>query len=242
MQLGSFNNALTFSFFSRSIFGRPDYPISKNRTPTLVPYPCSFAVALMSVFSYSIFLVSPGKSSGLLFYDMEFNLDHSLEILERTPNVLEALLDGLSEVWTHQNEGGESWSAFDVLGHLIHGEKTDWIPRMQHILHHGDRLAFAPFDRFAQFEESKGQTLRQLLQEFTRLRQENLCTLKNTKLDERALNFEGLHPALGKVTLRQLLATWAVHDLGHIHQITRVMAKQYQSEVGPWIAYLGVLK
>lgn len=155
--------------------------------------------------------------------------------------MLETLLNGLSEAWTQQNEGEASWTAFDVLGHLIHGEKTDWIPRMKHILEHGDSQAFAPFDRFAQFQESKDKTLAQRLQEFTQLRQANLRILKDQPLDEQALNRTGLHPALGTITLRQLLATWTVHDLGHIHQITRVMAKQYHSEVGPWIAYLGVL-
>ena len=173
---------------------------------------------------------------------MNFSLKYSLEILERTPKVLSTLLSGLSDEWTMQNEGEESWSPFDVLGHLIHGEKTDWIPRMRHILELGTSEPFAPFDRFAQFEESKGKTLSMLLDEFTRLRQENLRISNNTPLDEDALEKKGIHPAFGEVTLRQMLATWTVHDLGHIAQISRVMAKQYSLEVGPWIAYLGVLK
>ena len=173
---------------------------------------------------------------------MNFSLKYSLEILERTPKVLSTLLSGLSDEWTMQNEGEESWSPFDVLGHLIHGEKTDWIPRMRHILELGTSEPFAPFDRFAQFEESKGKTLSMLSDEFTRLRQENLRIFNNTPLDEDALEKKGIHPAFGEVTLRQMLATWTVHDLGHIAQISRVMAKQYSLEVGPWIAYLGVLK
>ncbi|MBI1225481.1 MAG: DUF664 domain-containing protein [Bacteroidetes bacterium] len=172
---------------------------------------------------------------------MKFSLEKSLEILERTPAVLQVLLSGLSDDWVMQNEGADTWSPFDVLGHLIHGEKTDWIPRMKHIVELGCSEPFVPFDRFAQFEESKGKTLPMLLAEFTRLRQANLRILKSTKLDEEALNQKGLHPALGEVSLRELLSCWTVHDLGHIAQISRVMAKHYSTEVGPWIAYLGVL-
>jgi DinB superfamily len=173
---------------------------------------------------------------------MKFSLEKSLEILERTPKVLSHLLSGLSDEWAMKNEGGETWSPFDVVGHLIHGEKTDWIPRMNHILELGTSKPFVPFDRFAQFQESNGKTLSQLLEEFTQLRQDNLRTLINAKLDEAALNKQGIHPALGVVTLRQLLSCWTVHDLSHIAQVSRVMAKQYSLEVGPWIAYLGVLK
>ncbi len=173
---------------------------------------------------------------------MTFSLDKSLEILERTPAVLSALLSGLSDEWTMQNECGETWSPFDVVGHLIHGEQTDWIPRMKHILELGTSEPFESFDRFAQFEVSKGKTLEQLLEDFTRLRNENLRILKLTRLDEDALCKQGIHPALGAVTLKQLLSCWTVHDLGHIAQISRVMAKQYSLEVGPWKAYLGVLK
>lgn len=172
---------------------------------------------------------------------MEFALDKSIEILERTPVVLSTLLAGLSADWTMQNEGGETWSAFDVIGHLIHGEQTDWVPRMKHILELGTSEPFAPFNRFAQFEASKGKSLDQLLEDFTRLRNENLRILEQTRLDEDALCKQGIHPALGIVTLKQLLSCWTVHDLSHIAQISRVMAKQYAGEVGPWKAYLSVI-
>lgn len=172
---------------------------------------------------------------------MKFSIDKSIEILERTPIVLTSLLSGLSDDWTMNNEGVETWSSFDVVGHLIHGEQTDWIPRMRHILELGTSKPFTPFDRFAQFEASKGKTLSQLLDEFTRLRKENLHILKNMRLDEGALSKQGVHPALGVATLRHLLSCWTVHDLGHIVQISRVMAKQYADEVGPWRAYLSVV-
>lgn len=172
---------------------------------------------------------------------MEFSIASAIEILERTPGVLQSLLGGLSNDWTMQNEGADTWSPFDVVGHLIHGELTDWIPRMKHILALGTSEPFAPFDRFAQFEHSKGKTLQQLLEDFTRLRDENLRILKNTHLDENALFQKGVHPVLGEVTLRELLACWVVHDLGHLHQISRVMAKQLAGEVGPWAAFLSVV-
>lgn len=173
---------------------------------------------------------------------MKFDTNKSLQILERTPVVLASLLDGISDDWVLYNEGGDTWSPIEVLGHLIVGEKTDWIPRMKLILEFGIDRPFEPFDMAAHFEEIKGKTLTQLLQEFTRLRQANLSTLKSTKLDADALNKQGIHPAFGAVTLREMLATWTVHDLGHIAQISRVMAKQYASEVGPWTAYLGILR
>jgi hypothetical protein len=173
---------------------------------------------------------------------MKFKLQHTIEILERTPKVLTELLSGLPDDWTIHNEGGDTWSPFDVLGHLIVGEKTDWIPRMNIILEHGTDQPFERFDMTAHFEASKGKTLVQLLQEFTRLRQESLQTLKSANLEEDALDKQGIHPAFGLVSLRQLLSTWTVHDLGHIAQISRVMAKQYAGEVGPWTAYLGILK
>jgi hypothetical protein len=194
------------------------------------------------VYSYSIFFSACGAECPALFFlKMDFSLDKSLEILERTPAVLSTLLVGLSADWTMQNEGGETWSAFDVVGHLIHGEQTDWVPRMKHILERGTSEPFAPFDRFAQFEASKGKTLELLLSEFARLRQANLRTLKNALLDDGALSKQGIHPALGPVTLKQLLSCWTVHDLGHIAQISRVMARQYAGEVGPWKAYLSVV-
>ncbi len=172
---------------------------------------------------------------------MKFDLNKSIEILERTPAVLNQLLNGLSDDWVLQNEGDNTWSPFDVVGHLIHGEKTDWIPRMQIILKHGSNKTFEPFDRFAQEKINKGKSLKMLLQEFTQLRQENLRILTNALLDESALAKKGTHPELGTVTLKELLATWTAHDLGHIVQITRVMAKQYKSEVGPWRKYLKVV-
>lgn len=173
---------------------------------------------------------------------MKFKLQHTIEILERTPKVLTELLSGLPDDWTMHNEGGNTWSPFNVLGHLIVGEKTDWIPRMNIILEHGTDQTFERFDMTAHFEASKGKTLTQLLQEFTRLRQESLQTLKSANLEEDALDKQGIHPAFGLVSLRQLLATWTVHDLGHIAQVSRVIAKQYASEVGPWTAYLGILR
>jgi hypothetical protein len=173
---------------------------------------------------------------------MKFELKKSLEILERTPRVLTELLAGLSDEWIYSKEGENTWSPFDVVGHLVHGERTDWITRMKIILEHSTALPFAPFDRFAQFEGSKGKNIVLLLEEFTRLRQENLRILKNTPLDEDALDAKGIHPAFGEVSLRQLLATWTAHDLAHLVQINRVMAKQYKEAVGPWQAYLSVMQ
>ena len=171
---------------------------------------------------------------------MQFNIQQAIQILERTPSVVETLLKDLDDDWTMQNEGGETWSAFDIVGHYIHGEKTDWIPRMQIILGEGDKH-FVPFDRFAQFEESKGKTLAQLLAEFDILRKENLNILRGISYTDELFDRKGIHPTFGEVTLRQLLATWVVHDLTHIHQLSRVLAKQYQQEVGPWYEFLGVL-
>ena len=173
---------------------------------------------------------------------MSFTLTKSLEILERTPLLLHHLLDGLSEVWTHTNEGDDTWSAYDVVGHLIHGEKTDWIPRMEIILAQKPNSEFEPFDRFAQFTASKGKTLAQLLAEFTALRTHNLSQLRSKNLSEKDFALIGKHPTLGSATLAQLIATWVVHDLNHLAQISRIMAKQYNNEVGPWYAYLGILQ
>jgi hypothetical protein len=171
---------------------------------------------------------------------MKFNVEQAIQILERTPSVIEALLKGLDDDWTMQNEGGETWSAFDIVGHYIHGEKTDWIPRMQIILGDGDKH-FKPFDRFAQFTESKGKTLDQLLGEFDVLRKESLAILNGISFTDEMFDRTGIHPKFGDVTLRQLLSTWVVHDLTHIHQLSRVLAKQYEKEVGPWYEFLGVL-
>lgn len=171
-----------------------------------------------------------------------FRIDKSIEILERTPLVLNVLLNGLSEEWIIHNEGDETWSPYDVIGHLIHGEKTDWIPRMEIILSAKADKTFESFDRFAQFEASKGKTLTELLHEFKALRNKNIGVLRANALTKQQLTTTGNHPALGQVTLQQLLATWVVHDLNHIAQISRVMAKQYKAEVGPWHEYLGILK
>ena len=172
---------------------------------------------------------------------MHFQLTHALEILERTPATFRALLGGLSEAWTAPNEGPDTFSAFDNLGHLIHGERTDWIPRARIILAQGQNRRFEPFDRFAQYRESEGKSVAELLDELARLRAENLTTLRGWKLSERELALEGEHPELGPVTLRQLLAAWVAHDLGHVAQTARVLAKQYREAVGPWRAYLPVL-
>jgi hypothetical protein len=173
---------------------------------------------------------------------MPQNLQQTIALLSRTPAALDAFLRDLPEWWTSQNEGEKTWSAFDVVGHLIHGEKTDWMPRAKMILQFGDSRTFEPFDRWAQQRESQGKSLSQLLDEFARLRWENLKELQKMNLQREDLERCGKHPALGMVTLAQLLATWAVHDLTHLHQISRIMAYQYRDAVGPWSAYLGVLK
>ena len=173
---------------------------------------------------------------------MQFNLDQSIEILGQTPLVLKNLLIGLSEEWIQNNEGAETWSPYNIVGHLIHGEKTDWIPRAVIILSPNADKSFEPFDRFAQFRESEGKTLKQLLDEFKILRKQNIQHLRSMEITEADLEKVGKHPAFGAVTLKQLIATWMVHDLNHISQICQVMAKQYKDEVGPWSAYLGILK
>jgi hypothetical protein len=172
---------------------------------------------------------------------MSFLLTDGIAVLERTPAALRALLSGLPDGWIAVNEGPDTFSPFDNVGHLIHGERTDWIPRARIILAQGENRRFDPYDRFAQVRESQGKTLAQLLDEFARLRAGNLDTLRAWNLSERELALEGQHPELGVVTLRQLLATWAAHDLGHVAQTTRVMAKRYRDAVGPWRAYLPVM-
>ena len=169
------------------------------------------------------------------------DLDRSVALLERTPKALDTLLRGLPDDWTRANEGDGTWSAFDVLGHLIHGEEADWIPRTETILEHGTDQAFDPFDRFAQFEASEGKTLPDLLDRFAELRSHNLKTLRKMQLNPQDLDRTGKHPEFGVVTLGQLLATWVAHDLSHIGQIARVMAKQYAAAVGPWSIYLSIL-
>jgi hypothetical protein len=172
---------------------------------------------------------------------MAFELSPSVAVLERTPRTLRAWLDGLPSEWTDATEGPDSWSPYVVVGHLIHGERTDWIPRAQLILAQGEERRFTPYDRFAQFRESEGKSLGQLLDEFTHLRAENLKTLTGWQLTEKELALTGEHPEFGAVTLRQLLATWVAHDLGHVAQIARVMAKQYRAAIGPWRAYLSIM-
>lgn len=172
---------------------------------------------------------------------MEFDLRKSLEILERTPSVLEYLLRGISEEWSMNDEGDETFSPYDVIGHLIHGERTDWMVRFEIILSDSKDKTFLPFNRFAQFEESDGISLNDLLTQFKVERDRNLRILLSKNLTEQDLNKTGIHPELGEVTLRQLISTWTVHDLAHLAQISRVMAKQYKEEVGPWQEYLSVL-
>ena len=173
---------------------------------------------------------------------MKQELDHTIALLSRTPATLDALLRGLPEAWTLGNEGANTWSAFDVVGHLIHGERTDWMPRARIILQSGEDRPFDRFDRFAQARESQGKSLGQLLDEFARLRAENLKELRALKLRPEDLERRGRHPVLGTVTLSQLLATWAAHDLTHLHQISRAMAHQYREAVGPWTRFLGVMQ
>ena len=172
---------------------------------------------------------------------MGFELQQTIALLSRTPSALNALLRDLPDAWTVHNEGDKSWSPYDIVGHLIHGERTDWMPRARMILEQGENRAFDPFDRLAQERESQGKSLGQLLDEFARVRSENLASLRAMNLQPTDLNRRGRHPALGVVTLSELLATWAVHDLTHLHQLSRVMAYQYREVVGPWSAYLGVL-
>lgn len=172
---------------------------------------------------------------------MDYSIDKALEILERTPKVLKVFLENLSDEWVFCNEGNDTWSAFDIVGHLIHGEKTDWIPRLKIILSGSENKTFVPYNRFAQFEESKGKNLKQLLVEFSKLREQNIESLKSLDIVESDFSREAKHPSLGKVTLKNLLATWVTHDLGHIAQISRVIAKQYKDEVGPWVEYISVL-
>lgn len=172
---------------------------------------------------------------------MHFTLSDGLAVLERTPSTLHALLHGLPDAWVKPNEGPDSWSPYDIVGHLVHGERTDWIARAAIILAQGDDRRFEPYDRFAQFRESQGRSLAELLDEFAALRASNLDTLRAWNLTDAQFDLEGIHPAFGPVTLRQLLATWVAHDLGHIAQTARVMAKQYRDAVGPWREYLPVM-
>ncbi len=170
------------------------------------------------------------------------NLQNTIALIERTPATLNALLRDLPEEWTHRNEGPGTWSAYDIVGHLIHGEKTDWIPRTQRLLEFGESKPFDKFDRLAQERDSKGKTLPQLLDEFARSRSETLAELKKLNLQSADLAKRGMHQALGSVTLSELLASWAVHDLSHLHQLSRVMAQQYREAIGPWTKFMGVMQ
>ena len=173
---------------------------------------------------------------------MKFDLDQAIEVLERTPTVLRAMLMGLSDGWIHGNYGADTFSPFDVVGHLITGEKTDWMIRARLILEKGPSQPFAKYDRYAQFEESRGKSLTQLLDEFERTRKANVAALRNLRLTPRELATRGMHSALGEVTLEQLLAAWVAHDLNHLAQTAKAMATQYEEAVGPWRQYLGILR
>ncbi len=172
---------------------------------------------------------------------MEFQLEDAIAVLSRTPATLRSLLGGVGEAWVDGAYGEGTFSPFDVLGHLVHGERTDWIPRLLFILEHGPGRPFEPFDRFAMRKASQGKTAGQLLEEFERLRNQNLKILAKVNLDAAKLTLRGTHPELGLVTAQQLIATWVVHDLGHLAQIARAMAFQYREAVGPWQAYLSIL-
>lgn len=172
---------------------------------------------------------------------MDYRYDQAIAILRRTPDTLRALLAGLPDAWTHATEGAETWSAYDVVGHLLHGETTEWIPRVRTILEHGERQPFSTFNRTAMFEESRGKTLEQLLDAFAEARAQNLATLDTLNITAEKLSLTGVHPSLGTVTLGNLLATWVIHDLNHLGQIVEAMSQQYSAAVGPWKQYLGIL-
>lgn len=172
---------------------------------------------------------------------MDFDLANGIAVLRRTPAVVRSLLTDLPDAWLRATEGPDTWSPFDVLGHLIDGEETDWIPRARIILARGPSPAFEPFDRFRHLRLNRDTAAAELLDRFDRIRSANLATLEGFRLTPAELALEGFHPELGRVTLRQLLATWVAHDLGHVGQIVRVMAKQYGDAVGPWRRYLPVL-
>ncbi|MBD3297645.1 MAG: DinB family protein [candidate division Zixibacteria bacterium] len=173
---------------------------------------------------------------------MKYNTDQVIAILSRTPATIRTLLSGLDDAWIYGNLGEDTFSPYDVVGHLIHGERTDWIPRAQIILEHGEDKSFEPFDRFAQQTASERQSIGQLLDTFTELRAQNVAILKQLPLTDNNLDKRGVHPEFGSVTLRELLSTWAVHDLNHIMQIVRTMARQYDDNVGPWRKYLSILR
>jgi len=172
---------------------------------------------------------------------MKFDLERSIEVLAATPIAVRALLVDLSDEWTASNGDHENWEPYDIIGHYIYAEEADWIPRAKIILAQADDRTFRPFDRTAQFELSKGKSLTELLDQFQVIREENIETLRSWELVDEELELKGIHPEFGEVTLRELLATWVVHDLTHIRQIATVMAKGYDEAVGPWKAYLSIL-
>lgn len=172
---------------------------------------------------------------------MVFDIQRSIEVLDRTPRVLLAMLSGVGDFWATSNYGEATFSPFDVVGHLIEGERHDWMVRARVILDHGEGTPFEPFDRYAMYQSSRGRSIGDLLNEFARLRANNVADLGALNLKPEQLNLRGTHPAFGPVTLKQLLATWVVHDLGHTHQIAKAMAYQYRNEVGPWVEYLTIL-
>ena len=172
---------------------------------------------------------------------MKQDLQLTIALLERTPKTLDALLRDLPEPWSRANEGGDSWNAFDIVSHLLHGERTDWIPRVARILEYGESKTFSPFDRNGDVHEGEGKSMAQVLDEFAQLRAESIEKLRALKLQPEDIESKGVHPVFGTVTLSQLLATWAMHDMTHLHQLSRVLAYQYRDAVGPWTAYLGVM-
>jgi len=173
---------------------------------------------------------------------MDFQFESAVPVLERTPGVLSSLLAGLPEPWLQASEGPGKWTPREVLSHLIHGERTDWIPRVEHLLAHGDRVAFPPFDQDASARAGDGQTIPALLDTFAALRKQSLARLAELRLGNSDLSRTGRHPEFGVVTLGQHLSTWVAHDLGHVSQVVRVMSRQYKQAVGPWIAYLSLLR
>ena len=172
---------------------------------------------------------------------MDFELGRSIEVLGNTPGVLRSMVSGLSDDWTASSGDQENWGVFDVVGHLVHADEAVWIPRAKVILAQGEDRNFPSFDRFGQFENAKGKTIEVLLDEFDEVRRKSLETIQGWSLTDEQLGLPGIHPEFGDVNLRQLLATWTVHDLTHIRQIAMVMARKYEQAVGPWKAYLSIL-
>jgi hypothetical protein len=173
---------------------------------------------------------------------MSHNLDESLSLLARTPATLNALLRDQPEIWTLRNEGGTTWNAVEIVGHLISGERTDWVPRIRMIMQFGETRTFEPFDMQGHVREIQGKSMNHLLDEFAQLRTSNLIELRAWKLQPADLERRGVHPSLGTVTMSQLIATWPAHDMTHLHQLSRVLAHQYREEVGSWSQYMGVLQ